>query len=59
MSRFTARSHSGSLIGKIIGSSDGAGMDELNSWLESTLKRELGLDRIERDDDSDIPNCCW
>ena len=55
MSRFTPRAQSSSFIGKVFGSGDGARVDELNQWLESTLKRELELDGLERDEEGDIP----
>lgn len=32
--------------------------DQLDHWIEDTLKRELKLDEIERDDDGDIPLDC-
>jgi hypothetical protein len=31
---------------------------DLDTWLESTLKRELKLEKIERDEDGDIPIPC-
>lgn len=40
---------------RIFGSDNDNGSNELNEWLESTLKRELKLDEIERDEDGDIP----
>lgn len=46
---------SNSLIGKIFGSSGQDQARELNEWLENTLKRELEVDHIERDEDGDIP----
>ncbi|KUI42941.1 hypothetical protein AU198_07650 [Mycobacterium sp. GA-1199] len=55
MSRFAPRSQPNSLIGKIFGSSGQSQALELNDWLEDTLKRELEIDNIERDDDGDIP----
>ncbi|PQP39972.1 T3SS (YopN, CesT) and YbjN peptide-binding chaperone 1 [Mycolicibacterium austroafricanum] len=54
MSRFAPRAQSNSLISKIFGSSDQNQAHELNEWLENTLKRELEVDHIERDDDGDI-----
>lgn len=32
--------------------------DQLDSWIEDTLKRELKVDKIERDGDGDIPIQC-
>lgn len=29
--------------------------DQLEQWLEETLKRELGADELARDEDGDIP----
>ena len=31
---------------------------KLDEWLEQTLKRELKIDKIERDEDGDIPIPC-
>ncbi|SHV22437.1 Uncharacterised protein [Mycobacteroides abscessus subsp. abscessus] len=55
MSRFAPRQQSNSLIGRIFGSSENNQAHDLDAWLESTLKRELEVDHIERDDDGDIP----
>ncbi|OMC38986.1 hypothetical protein A5740_02795 [Mycobacterium sp. GA-1841] len=43
---------------RILGSDNNNRSNELNEWLESTLKRELKLDEIERDEDGDIPIPC-
>lgn len=43
------------LFDRIFGSSDDARPGKLDSWLEDTLKRELKLDEVKRDDDGDIP----
>jgi hypothetical protein len=44
------------LFGLFGGSKDEAPRnDQLDRWIEDTLKRELKLDQIERDDDGDIP----
>jgi hypothetical protein len=44
-----------SIFDRIFGSDDGDRAEKLDSWLEGTLKRELKLETIERDDDGDIP----
>lgn len=47
------------LFGLFGGSKDEAPQnDQLDRWIEDTLKRELKLDKIERDDDGDIPVPC-
>jgi len=38
----------------VFGSFGDNSANQLDEWLESTLKRELKLDKIERDDDGDI-----
>lgn len=55
MSRFAPRMQSSSFIGRIFGSGDDKQVDDLGTWLESTLKREFKVDKIERDEDGDIP----
>jgi hypothetical protein len=42
----------------IFGSDDDSADADLDQWLERTLKRELKLDKIERDEDGDIPINC-
>lgn len=54
MSRFTPRPQSTSFFDRVFGSSGDSSAHQLDEWLESTLKRELKLDSIERDDDGDI-----
>ncbi|CAN3129325.1 T3SS (YopN, CesT) and YbjN peptide-binding chaperone 1 [Mycobacterium sp. smrl_JER01] len=54
MSRFVPRPQSTSFFKKGFGSTVDNGGRDLDEWLESTLKRELKLDSIERDDDGDI-----
>ena len=54
MSRFTPRPQSTSLFDRVFGSSGDTGGRDLDEWLESTLKRELKIDSIERDEDGDI-----
>lgn len=44
-----------SILDRIFGSDDGDRAGKLDSWLEETLKREMKLDKVERDDDGDIP----
>jgi len=47
------------LFGLFGGSKDEAPRnDQLDHWIEDTLKRELKLDEVERDDDGDIPLDC-
>ena len=47
------------LFGLFGGSKDEAPRnDQLDHWIEDTIKRELELDEIERDDDGDIPVPC-
>lgn len=55
MSRFAPRIQSTPLLGRIFGSGGERRTDELDKWLEETLKREFKLDAIERDEDGDIP----
>ena len=54
MSRFAPRPQSTSFFDRVFGSSGDNSANQLDEWLESTLKRELKLDKIERDDDGDI-----
>ncbi|MDX1878955.1 YbjN domain-containing protein [Mycolicibacterium sp. 141076] len=42
----------------IFGSGDDTSVTDLDQWLVDTLKRELNLDEIERDDEGDIPITC-
>lgn len=58
MSRFTPRSQSPSFLGRMFGSGDANSAVDLDTWLASTLKRELKLEEIERDEDGDIPIQC-
>ncbi|OBB22791.1 hypothetical protein A5763_21735 [Mycolicibacterium fortuitum] len=51
--RRSPRPRSVAFFDRIFGSDNGS--NELNEWLESTLKRELKLDEIKRDEDGDIP----
>ncbi|WP_061001382.1 T3SS (YopN, CesT) and YbjN peptide-binding chaperone 1 [Mycolicibacterium mucogenicum] len=46
------------LLDAIFGSDDNTSTTDLDQWLVTTLKRELNLDEIERDDDGDIPINC-
>lgn len=39
----------------IFGGDGGTSSGDLDQWLAATLKRELQLDKVERDDDGDIP----
>lgn len=55
MSGFAPRIQSTPLLGRIFGSGGERRTDELDKWLEETLKREFKLDAIERDEDGDIP----
>lgn len=55
LSRFAPRIQSTPLLGRIFGSGGERRTDELDKWLEETLKREFKLDGIERDEDGDIP----
>lgn len=54
MSRFTPRPRSTSFFDRVFGFSGDNSAHQLEEWLESTLKRELKLDSIERDEDGDI-----
>ncbi|WP_425005600.1 YbjN domain-containing protein [Mycolicibacterium sp. S3B2] len=54
MSRFAPRPQSTSFLDRIFGSSSDHGEHQLQVWLEGTLKRDLKLDSIERDEDGDI-----
>ncbi len=55
MSRFAPRIQSTPILGRIFGHGDESRTNELDKWLEDTLKRELEVDAIERDEDGDIP----
>ncbi len=55
LSRFAPRIQSTPLLGRIFGSGGERRTDELDKWLEETLKREFKVDAIERDEDGDIP----
>lgn len=55
MSRFAPRIQSTPLLGRIFGSGGDRRTDELDNWLEETLRRAFKLDAIERDEDGDIP----
>ncbi|MCH9736873.1 MAG: YbjN domain-containing protein [Actinomycetia bacterium] len=43
------------LLSRIFGSGDDDRTNDLDKWLEDTLKQEFELDAIERDEDGDIP----
>ena len=56
MTRYSPRIQPMSFLDKIFGSGgEGDGTRQLLDWLEGTLKRELKLDTIERDEDGDFP----
>lgn len=55
MSRFAPRIQSTPLLARIFGSGDDTRTNELDKWLEDTLKCEFKVDEIERDEDGDIP----
>lgn len=55
MSRFSPRTQLPTFLGRIFGSDNDNRTDDLDSWLITTLKRELKTDAIERDEDGDIP----
>jgi hypothetical protein len=54
LSRFAPRIQSTSLLGRLFGSGGEDSRSRLDRWLEDTLKRELGFDSIDRDEDGDI-----
>lgn len=58
MSRFAPRTQPSSFMSRIFGSDESKPTNELDDWLETTLKRELKWDNVERDEDGDIPIPC-
>lgn len=56
MSRFAPKIHSPAFLNKIF--APGKDALDLDDWLEKTLKRELKINDIERDEDGDIPIQC-
>jgi hypothetical protein len=55
MAQFRPQPTQRSFLGRIFGSDPEQPSGDLNQWLEDTLKRELELDEITRDEDGDIP----